>query len=178
MVKKLLPILLALLMLPVIVLAEMQITDELGLLSSEEIEVLSDNIRKVEEVYVMDLAVLVTDSVPLDVSDDLHIVRDFADSYYDNRLLGMRANASGILYLLDMKNCVIWLSTSGDMIYYVNDAREEKIIDAIYDCVIKCDYAGSIKQFTTLVNDYLWQGIESGTYLYREIVPETQENRK
>ena len=178
MVKKLFFILIVLLMVPVIALAEPQICDEMGLLSSEEIDALSDNIRKIEEVYVMDLAVLITDRVPLDVSDNLHIVRDFADSYYDNHMFGMRANSSGILYLLDMKNCVIWLSTSGDMIYYVNDARQEKIIGAIYDSVIKGDYAGSIKQFTTLVNDYLWQGIDSGTYLYREIVPETQENRE
>ena len=96
MVKKLFFILIVLLMVPVIALAEPQICDEMGLLSSEEIDALSDNIRKIEEVYVMDLAVLITDRVPLDVSDNLHIVRDFADSYYDNHNILSKTAAASI----------------------------------------------------------------------------------
>lgn len=168
MVRKLvLPFLLAvLLMVPVWSLAEEQVIDEIGVLEAAEIDQLSRAIQRVENQYVMDVAVLITDKVPADPSDDMHIVMNYADSYYDEHRMGMRANASGILYLLDMNNRVIWLTTCGDMMYYVNDRREECILDAIYECVIHEDYYGSIMQYINLLDEYLWQGIENGTYLY------------
>lgn len=167
MVRKLtLLLLLLLFLLPMAALADEQIVDEIGLLSQESISQLSDKIDQVECEYCMDLAVLITNQAPLDLSNDLSIVKEFADSYYDSANIGTRANASGILFLLDMRNRVLYISTGGDMIFYITDEREEELLNAMFVYAASGDYEGTIKCFVSKVNEYLWKGIDPSTFLY------------
>ena len=89
-----------------------------------------DAIDAIESKHQVDLVVLVTSNTPADYSDSLYRVRDFADDFYDYTGYGMGEDFSGMLYLIDLNNRVQWISTGGVMISYINDMREERILDA------------------------------------------------
>jgi predicted kinase len=72
-------------------------------------------------------------------------IRDYADDFYDNGGYGMGPDYSGMLILLDMNNRAIWLSTGGVMIEYINDMREEAILDRAYDHLSYGGYASGVQ---------------------------------
>lgn len=164
MVRKLFSLLIALL-LPVLAMAEnRQVIDEMQLLDPDEVQEINAQMAAVEDKYLVDLAVLITDQVPDDTTEDLAIVRNYADTYYDNGGFGMRLNGSGVLFLLDMNNCVIYISTGGDMIMYLDERRETEIMDAMFEFAAAGDYEGTVRCFVSMIEEYLWQGIDIGAY--------------
>ena len=57
------------------------------------------------------------------------------NGYYDNGMDG------GILFLIDMDNRQVWISTAHDMRYYLTDERLEDVIDAGYEELTEEKYA-------------------------------------
>ena len=128
MVRKLMLVLLILL-LPIIALADVQVIDNANLFNPNEVIQMIDTIGRIELNHQVDIVVLTTNDVPTDYSEEMWRVHNYADDYYDNGNYGMGPDNSGMLILLDMHNRVMWLSTGGVMIEYINDAREEAILD-------------------------------------------------
>lgn len=168
MVRKLLPALLALLLLPVIVLADAQVIDNAKLFTSADASAIEQIISRIEETHQVDMVVLTTYDVPDDYSESMWRVRDYADDFYDNGGYGMGEDDSGMLILLDMNNRVIWLSTGGVMIEYINDSREESIIDAGYPELRRGNYGQAVIASLSRVEQYMQKGREEGTFLYDE----------
>lgn len=172
MVRKLIPVLLILLMLPLIALADVQVIDDANLFSVNEVSQMIDTIARIERNHQVDIVVLTTNDVPTDYSEEMWRVRNYADDYYDNGGYGMGADNSGMLILLDMNNRVMWLSTGGVMIEYINDAREEDILDRAYTYLPYGSYGNAINAALNRVEYYMNKGREEGTFLYDEMTGE------
>lgn len=168
MVKKLLPILFALLLLPMVALADAQVIDQANLFSAAEIQQMETIMERIESKHQVDMVVLTTYKVPDDSSESMWRVRDYADDFYDQGGYGMGEDNSGMLILLDMNNRVIWLSTGGVMIDYITDSREEGIIDAGYDNLGRGNYGQALIASLTQVERYMEKGRQEGTFRYDE----------
>ena len=172
MVRKLLPVLLILLMLPAIALADVQVIDDANLFNANEVTQMIDTIARIERNHQVDIVVLTTNDVPTDYSEEMWRVRNYADDYYDNGNYGMGPDNSGMLILLDMHNRVMWLSTGGVMIEYINDSREEAILDDAYAYLSYGSYGSAMIAALDRVERYMNKGREEGTFLYDEVTGE------
>lgn len=172
MVKKLLPLLLVLLLLPVMALADAQVLDRANLFTGDAISQMNTIIERIESRHQVDIVVLTTNDVPTDHSEEMWRVRDYADDFYDRGSYGMGKDNSGLLILLDMHNRVIWLSTGGVMIDYITDDREEAIIDAGYDDLRRGNYGQAIIASLFKVEHYMDKGRQEGTFRYDEATGE------
>ena len=167
MVKKLL-VLLAILLLPALALADGQVIDNAGLFTPDDVLTMEAIIGRIENDHQVDMVVLTTYDVPDDYSESMWRIRDYADDFYDNGGYGMGPDYSGMLILLDMNNRAIWLSTGGVMIEYINDMREEAILDRAYDHLSYGGYASGVQAALERVEYYLNKGRAEGTFLYDE----------
>ena len=169
MVKKLIPLLALLCMLPVIAFAGQQVVDYANLFSATDVDRMNDIINTLENKHQVDMVILTTYDVPNDYSEEMWRVRDYADDYYDNGGYGMGEDNSGMLILLDMNNRVIWLSTGGVMIEYINDSREEDVIDHAYAYLGQGQYGKAIIAALMRIEQLMEKGREEGTFLYDEV---------
>ena len=169
MVKRLLPLLLVLLLMPAIALADEQVIDDANLFSASAMEQMETIIERIERNHDVDMVVLTTTDTPDDYSESMWKVRDYADDFYDNGGYGMGEDFSGMLILLDMNNRVMWLSTGGVMIEYINDSREEDILDRAYSYLSMGNYGGAMIAALERVEQLMAKGREEGTFLYDEV---------
>ena len=167
MVKKLIPLLLALL-LPVIALADAQVIDDAKLFTADEVMQMNVIIERIEQGHQVDMVVLSTHDVPTDYSDSMWRIRDYADDYYERGGYGMGEDFSGMLILLDMNNRAMWLSTGGVMIDYITDAREESILDRSYPYLRSDDYGEAMIAALERVEYYMDKGRAEGSFRYDE----------
>lgn len=172
MVRKLIPMLLILMMLPVIALADVQVIDDANLFNANEVSDMIETIARIERNHQVDIVVLTTNDVPTDYSEEMWRVRNYADDFYDNGGYGMGADNSGMLILLDMHNRVMWLSTGGVMIEYINDSREDAILDDAYAYLSYGSYGSAINAALDRVEHYMNKGREEGIFLYDEVTGE------
>lgn len=168
MVKKLLLLLAAMLLLPAAVLADGQIIDNANLFFASDILEMENIIERIESAHQVDLVVLTTYDVPDDYSESMWRIRDYADDFYDHGEYGMGPDFSGMLILLDMNNRAMWLSTGGVMMEYINDAREEDILDRAYAHLGSGSYGNAIIAALTRVETLMNKGRAEGTFLYDE----------
>lgn len=172
MVRKMLPILLVLFLLTAVAVAEEQVIDNASLFSASDVNRMIEIITRIEDDHQVDMVVLTTNVVPDDYSESMWRVRDYADDFYDNGGYGMGEDNSGMLILLDMNNRVMWLSTGGVMIEYINDSREEDILDRAYTYLSFSDYGEAIIAALSRVEHYMEKGRAEGTFLYDEVTGE------
>ena len=167
MVKKFLLILL-LVLLPAAALAEAQIIDNANLFTASDMQEMETVITRIENEHQVDMVVLTTRDTPDDYSESMWRVRDYADNFYDQGGYGMGEDDSGMLILLDMNNRVMWLSTGGVMIEYINDDREDDILDRAYSYLASGDYSEAILVALKRVERLMEAGRAEGTFLYDE----------
>ena len=168
MVKKLLPFLLAFLLLPAIALADESILDRAMLFTDVDVQRMQNIIQRIEDKHQVDMVILTTNEVPDDYSEEMWRIRNYADDFYDQGGYGMGEDFSGMLILLDMNNRALWLSTGGVMIEYINDSREESILDAGYTDLRMGNYGSAMIYMLARVEFYMEKGREEGTFLYDE----------
>lgn len=89
----------------------------------------------------------------------------YADDFYDYNYFGFDESFSGLLFLIDMDNRVIYISTTGYGIKMYDDNRIDRIIDVGYDDLVNGDYANSIIRMISKTYDYYQAGF-----------PESNEN--
>ena len=90
---------------------------------------------------------------------------EYADDFYDARF-PESSEEDGMIYLIDMDNREIYLSTCGEAIRYLTDSRIDHILDEAYNCVADGDYYGTFVTFFDETDYYLNQGIPSDQYNY------------
>jgi len=94
-----------------------------------------------------------------------------AEKYADNYLREkVGKNKNGILLLIDMKNRQVYVSTSGNWLYYFNDSRKKHLVDdnelPHYLSAGNYDQAASL--FLTEIKSYYDEGLSSKDYLVDE----------
>ena len=167
--KWLLAALLLALLIPAAALAEGQIIDNAGLFTASETAEMQTIIQRVEDAHQVDLVVLTSNDVPYDPSESMYRIRDYADDFYDDGGYGMGPDNSGMLILLDIRNRVVWLSTGGVMISYINDSREEEILDACYGDLHYNRYGQGVINALKTTEKFMNRGRAEGTFLYDEV---------
>ncbi len=149
-------------------LADEQVIDDANLFSANDIVRLTDIINRIETRHDVDIVVLTTYNTPDDYSDSMIRIRNYADDYYDQHGYGMGPDDSGLLFLIDMNNRVMWISTGGVMIDYITDAREEEIFDAAEYGMRSGNYGQAAAAAMDMVSRQMDQGRQEGTFRYDE----------
>jgi len=144
MVRKLLTLLALLLLLLTAAAAETQVIDDANLFTEEDVSRITKVIDTIEARAQVDIVVLTTRDTPVDKTYDMRHARDFADDYFDYNGYGAGPERSGMLFLVDMHNRIMWLSTSGSMIRDVDDEDVDAILDAAYNAVHSGNYADGV----------------------------------
>lgn len=140
--------------------SDRRVYDQAGLWNQEEISRLESRIRELREQMKMDV-VLVTTSDALGKTS-----RDYADDFYDQGGFGTRKDYSGVLYLIDLDNRELYISTSGAMIRFLTDSRIGETLDHGYDLAVAGDYKGVADSFLTDTGAWYRKGIPGGQYNY------------
>lgn len=133
--------------------------DHADLLSVQEEEYLENLAAERKEQWNMNFLVVTTDDARGKNS------MEYADDFYDARF-PEESEKDGVLYLIDMDNREIYLSTCGEAIRYLTDNRIENILDEAYEYVADVDYYGTFVTFFEKTEAYLIKGIPSNQYNY------------
>ena len=140
--------------------AEEKIYDFASLLTSQEEVILYDEVIQFIEKSNLDLAIVtVSDYDKICSYEDCSQV--YADDFYDYNSFGLGDDYSGLLFLVDMKNREIYISTTGKAMDMYNDIRIDKILDAIYTEFGSDKYFEGITKFMTIIENYDTMGLPS-----------------
>jgi uncharacterized protein len=92
--------------------------------------------------------------------------QDYADYNYEAAGFGHGDSHDGILFLVDMDNRELVLSTEGKAIRIFTDERIERMLDDVYERASEDEFADSVRAFLRDVEYYGEKGISSGQYNY------------
>ncbi len=139
-----------------------RVVDGADLFSANEEQELEERIRELEDTVPFDLVVVTVDNTYGDSA------REYADNFYEDNGYGKGDKESGALYLIDMDNREIYISTKGDAILFLTDSRIDAILDAAYGPVSRGDYSGSAFAFLGKTEGFVKSGIPDNQYIYDE----------
>lgn len=140
--------------------AGQRVFDEAGLFTTQEKAQLEEQLESAIEKSGVDLAVLTIDDAKGKTTTE------FADDYYDEMGFGTGAEYSGALFVIDMDNREIYVTTSGKITAFLDDDRIERMIDRAYRYIGEEKYGegaiGAVKD----ISQYLEAGPVAGQYDY------------
>lgn len=137
-----------------------RVFDQAGLFTTDERASLEARIASMRERIGMDIVIVTTDDA------DGKSSRDYADDYYDYHGFGVGGQASGALFLIDMDNREIYISTAGAMIRFLTDQRIDAMLDHGYESVAAAEYGAAADVFLEDLENNYNRGIPDGQYNY------------
>lgn len=135
--------------------AEIKVYDFASLFNLDEVENLQEAATSLAEKYQMDVGIVTTDDA------QGKSAMDYADDFYDQNDFGYGVDKDGVLFLIDMDNREIYISTCGKGISYFTDLRISQMLDSIYYFVSDGNYYDAATDFLDQVTLYLDKGIPS-----------------
>lgn len=129
------------------------VIDELGYLSTSEISKLDEMIKGIRVDRQLDVVILITDDVEGKTS------RDFADDFYDYGGYGIGSSADGLLYLINMSEREVWISTTGKAIQLFSDSEINKMVNRSTALLGDALYFEASQRFLEDVRTYSNTGI-------------------
>ena len=133
-----------------------RVYDQADLFSEEEEAGLEEKIQGLQEKTGMDV-VLVTAKDAQGKSSE-----EYADDFYDENDFGTGEEGSGVLYLMDMDNRELYISTCGEMIWILTDERVDAMLDAGMVHMGRGDYAGCAKRLFSDTEKWYDKGAAGG----------------
>ena len=133
--------------------------DDAGLLTDDERDVLEQKAAGVEEQTGWNIYAVTTDDA------EGKSAMAYADDFFDTH---SPEQEDGVVLLIDMDNREIWISTCGEAIRYLTDARIDRLLDGAYEDVSNGYYADGMEAMLDGVGVYYDSGIPSGQYNYDE----------
>lgn len=137
-----------------------RVFDDAGLFTDSQISSMETEIAELQKKMKMDVVVVTTRD-----SGGKSAVA-YADDFYDYGGFGTGNDYNGLLFLIDMDNRELTISTSGIMRRYLTDKRVESMLDRIYEYASDADYKGCVDQFLKDTLKYYKKGIQAGQYIY------------
>lgn len=134
--------------------ADDSIDDQASLLTSEEVLQLKEAIRSIEAKTKARIFIVTN------TDNDLDSTR-FADYYMLDRI---GKNQNGVTFYIDMNQRKFIISTSGNMIDYLDDKRIENTLDDIEPSMKNGNYFQAAQSFLENTSDYFDQGVSGGHY--------------
>lgn len=138
---------------------ETRVFDMAGLFSDEEKKALSESIEVLRGKMDMDVAVVTTEDNP-------GSAEKFADDFYEENGLGSGSSHDGVLFLIDLENGELWISTEGRMLRYLTDARIESILDHAFEPAADGDFYRAAQSFLADIGTCYDNGIAGDQYNY------------
>lgn len=132
------------------------VADQADLFTEAEEQTITERAKELSEEWKQDYVVVTT----LDAEGKSS--EEYADDYYDTNGYG----ENGALFLIDLDNGNVWISTSGTMIRFFTDERIELVIDAGYSSLQGKDYGTGILQMLDQTEVYMKDGIPGNQYNY------------
>ena len=124
--------------------------DQADLLDDSQERALTQRLEKYAGKYKSDIASVTTDNAGGLSS------QAYADRYAENLGMSMQEDGyAGILFLIDMDNRMIYMSTSGQAIAYYSESRIDSVLDKCYSRIIDEDYQGTCDAFLDGVYRYM-----------------------
>lgn len=127
--------------------AETRVFDQANLFSAAEKQELERQIATEREKMKLDLVVVTTNQAGGKSAEA------YADDFYDQGGYGYGAKKSGVLYLIDMDNRRIHVSTAGGGIQLLSDSEIEKLLDLGTPGVKSGNYAESASRVLSGIQD-------------------------
>lgn len=135
--------------------------DEAGLLSDEEAAALEQRCREIETQNRIHILMVTTEDTEGKTQEE------YADDFYDS-VYPEEKDENGALFLVDMGERELWISTAGIMQYYMSDREIDELLDHMYDEVSQQDYSGAFQGVADDVEAVIARGVSSGDYLIDE----------
>lgn len=129
-----------------------KVYDFADLLSTTEEDSLYNSIVEFIQTYNLDMAVVT-------INHNFTSAMRYADDFYDYNGFGVGSTNDGLLFLIDMDNREMYITTTGTAQLVYDDYRINKILDATYAEIINQDYYGCAGEFVRLSQDYASLGI-------------------
>ena len=135
-----------------------RVYDDAGLFTKAEKELLEQSIAELTGEMNMDFVVLTA------TDKEGKTQAEYADDFYDENDFGTGEDRSGLLFMIDMESRDCYISTSGDMIDYLTDARIAQILqydDRLWELLSAGNYAGAARRVMNEVQEYYVEGPET-----------------
>lgn len=135
-----------------------RVYDGAGLFTKAEKELLEQSIAELTGEMNMDFVVLTA------TDKEGKTQAEYADDFYDENDFGTGEDRSGLLFMIDMESRDCYISTSGDMIDYLTDARIAQILqydDRLWELLSAGNYAGAVRRVMNEVQEYYVEGPET-----------------
>ena len=133
--------------------ASEKVYDFADLFTDSEEEQLYQQITAFIDSYDMDLAVVTINDNPK------YSQVEYADDFYDYNDF----SKDGVLFLIDMDNRQIHMSTTGYAIRMYNDYRIDKALDAVYTYMSDEEYYVGTSNYISIIEDYAKDGLPSNS---------------
>lgn len=133
--------------------ASEKIYDFADLFTDEEEVLLYNKVIQYINSYQMDLAI-----VTIDTNNKAN-ARSYADDFYDYNDFGNNDSRDGLLFLIDMQNREIYMTTTGSAINMYNDYRIEQALDAVYSYMSDEEYYSGVVDYIDIISNYADDGL-------------------
>ena len=150
-----------------LIVTDNRVFDQADLLSDAEEQSLERDIKQVRQEKKTDIVMVTTNDAEGKNSEA------YADDFYDTHDFGYEdSHGTGILFLIDMDNRNIWISTSGACMKYYTSSRIDDAIDTIYDELKSGQYALVFSGLLSSVSEYMYDdtGFDMGYLGYAAII--------
>lgn len=134
------------------------VIDSADLFTEDQVLDLGALASRIGQQYSQDLVVVTIDDAEGKSS------MEYADDYFDYEGYGYGENYSGMLFLIDMDNREIWLSTTGDAIQVMTDQRIDTLLDQAIVPMQNGNYSRAAQIFLEEAEFYLELGVPEGQY--------------
>lgn len=141
--------------------ASEKVYDFAGLLTDSEELNLYNKIMTFINTYNMDMAVVTINT------NSKASAMAYADDFYDYNDFGLGSTFDGLLFLIDMDNREMWISTTGEAIIMYDDYRIDKILDETYNYISSKKYYKCAEAFVEKASTYASSGTPSSNSNYK-----------
>lgn len=143
--------------------AEEKIYDFANLYTESEEEELYKKVLEYVNSYNMDLAIVTIDK------NNKSSPMVYADDFYDYNSFGVGESRDGILFLIDMENREIYMSTTGKAIKMYNDYRINEAMNQVYQYMSDQNYSLGTNKYIDVISDYASRGLPSSSDSHRKM---------
>ena len=132
--------------------ADEKIYDFADLYTDSEETSLYNKVNSYIQSYNMDLVIVTINS------NNKSSPQEYADDFYDYNNFGISSNRDGVLFLIDMENREIYMSTTGTAIEMYNDYRINEALDSVYTYMSDEAYYEGTSNYINIIRDYASSG--------------------
>ncbi len=143
------------------------VIDELDYLSETEENNLQTMIEEMQNAYMLDAVIVITDQV------DGKSSQVFAEEFYDVNEYGIGTEADGIIMLINMEQRELWMSTTGRMTIAKYEAQIDRIVGNVTKKLKDENYYDASLLFLEEI-----KYIEEDTGLYEKAYEEVYEGQR